>query len=253
MANPAITEASGLVASKTHPGAYYVHNDSGDSARFFALGSAGEDLGTYTVGGATAIDWEDIARGPCADPAKSCIYLGDIGDNLVSRASYVIYRTEEPATLSAGPHAATQEAFTFTYEDGPHNAEALLVHPTTGAVTLVTKAASGPVAYELPLPLVTGMVAKRANDVPIVELLPLVTAGDVKLDASGVLLRTYGSLYYFSMKSGETVAAALAREPCSVPVAMEMQGEAVAWKLAGTGWVTTSEGVAQLLSSVDCP
>src|SRR5262249_35783673 len=61
----AIHEASGIVASALHEDTYYVHNDSGDRARFFAVSGSGADLGTYNVSGAGAVDWEDVARGPC--------------------------------------------------------------------------------------------------------------------------------------------------------------------------------------------
>ncbi len=253
MANPAIVEASGLVASAVHDGVFYVHNDSGDSARFFAVGAMGEDLGTFDVSGASAIDWEDIALGPCSDPQKSCVYLGDIGDNGVKRSSVTIYRVIEPDTLAAGNHTVSAESFTFTYDDGPHNAETLLVHPKTGVVTIVTKAGGGSATYELPMPLTTsGMVARHVADVPIDETLPLVTGGDVSHDGTGVLLRTYEALYYFTLADGASVAAALGAKPCSVPVATEKQGEAVAWLRSGKGWVTTSEGVDQALHVVDC-
>ena len=74
-------EISGVVASLAHDGVYYVHNDSGDSARFFAVDVTGKALATFTVSGATAVDWEDLARGPCPTTAGTCVFLGDIGDN----------------------------------------------------------------------------------------------------------------------------------------------------------------------------
>ena len=39
--------------------------------RFFAIDAAGSPLATFTVSGASAVDWEDIARGPC--PAGTCV------------------------------------------------------------------------------------------------------------------------------------------------------------------------------------
>ena len=145
------------------------------------------------------------------------------------------------------------ESFTFTYADGSHNAETLLVHPKTGVVTIVSKAGAGSVAYELPYPLTpTGMVASRIVDVPIGETLPLVTGGDVSADGTGILLRTYNGLYLFALQGGVSVATALGSTPCSVRVATEKQGEAVAWLFSGKGWVTTSEGQTQGLHVVDC-
>src|SRR5438045_5677919 len=56
----ALTELSGIAASRAQPGVYYVHNDSGDSPRIFALDRAGTELGQLCLAGATNVDWEDI-------------------------------------------------------------------------------------------------------------------------------------------------------------------------------------------------
>jgi hypothetical protein len=42
--NDQIREASGIVASRQNPGVLWVHNDSGDSARVFAINEKGEFL-----------------------------------------------------------------------------------------------------------------------------------------------------------------------------------------------------------------
>src|SRR5512146_2363423 len=90
LSDPALNEISGVVASIAHPGVLWAHNDSGDVPRFFAVDGAGNRLATISVAGAQAVDWEDIARGPC--PAGTCLYLADIGDNKAQRSSYTIYR-----------------------------------------------------------------------------------------------------------------------------------------------------------------
>jgi hypothetical protein len=66
--NRAVTESSGIVASRKNPGIYWTHNDSGDGAYLYAFDREGRDRGRWTVRGATAIDWEDIA---IAQDAKS--------------------------------------------------------------------------------------------------------------------------------------------------------------------------------------
>jgi len=78
VANPAIDELSGLVQSTAHPGVLWANNDSGDSARVFAVGSDGADLGTVMVSGATATDWEDLALGP-GPGGGDHLYVGDLG------------------------------------------------------------------------------------------------------------------------------------------------------------------------------
>jgi hypothetical protein len=251
--NTAIHEASGLAASALHRDVYYLHNDSGDSARFFAIDATGADLGTFEVSGASAIDWEDMARGPCQ--RESCLWFGDIGDNALGRSSYVIYRVAEPSQLGPGTHAVEAEAFPFSYPDGSHNAETLLVHPETGVVTIVTKEFVGPSSiYELPVPLTNGqpMTAVKVGEVEPAAGANLFTAGDVHPAGAGVLLRTYTNLFFFAAAPGQSVAQTLATPPCVVPVAAESQGEAVGWTQSGSGWVTISEGVTPELHAVDC-
>lgn len=252
VASPLLIEASGLVASAVHPDVFYAHNDSGDTARFFALGSQGQDLGTFDVTGATAIDWEDISRGACAIPSESCLYLADTGDNALRRAEYVIYRVKEPAALAPGTSSVAAEALRFTYPDGPHNAEALLVHPTTGVVYIVTKSAAETRLYSLPLPLdpANTSVANLEGVVAVPDMLPLVTAGDFRPDGTAILLRSYASVWLYRVDG--TVAAALAETPCLLPTPVETQGESIAYTRDGSGYRTLSEGSTPELHAVSC-
>ncbi len=45
MSSPSIDESSGLSASRAHRGVLYTHNDSGDSARVFAVREDGTLVG----------------------------------------------------------------------------------------------------------------------------------------------------------------------------------------------------------------
>lgn len=247
-----LQEASGLAASFVHPGVYYVHNDSGDTPRFFAIDEAGHDLGTYEVGGAFAVDWEDAAAGPCS--VGRCVFFGDIGDNTEQRSSYTVYRVVEPQALEAGKHEVPGEALPFTYPDGSHNAETLLVHPMTGEVVIVTKVSSGPSAvYRFPMPLTPGVpvVLEKLGSVEPQGLIPRFTGGSIHPKGTGILLRTYTGLYHYALNG--SLAAALAAKPCNVPVALEPQGEAVEWNAAGDGYVTLGEGAQASVNVVRCP
>jgi hypothetical protein len=251
LASAAIGEASGLAASRQHPGSYYVHNDSGDVARFFAIDGTGADLGTYYVGGARALDWEDMAAGPCN--ARSCLYLGDVGDNLRMRSQYVIYRVPEPARLTPGDHNVVGEPLPFSYPDGSHNCETVLAHPTSGELFVVTKVTQGISSlYRFPMPLTPGVAVTLEK---LTDLTPptgnqSVTSGDIHPTSLGVLLRTYTHLWFYPIATD--VPAALGTMPCGVPVAMEDQGEAVAWTIAGDGYLTVSEGSQSQLFLSQC-
>lgn len=247
----AFNELSGVVASLEHPGVFWVHNDSGAIACFYAIDITGKRLATISVSGVDGTDWEDIARGPC--PAGTCLFLADFGDNGEERSSYVIYRVPEPSSIADAAVAA--EALEFTYPDGSHDAEALLVHPSTGAITIVTKVfVNEAYVYEFPLPLTPGVpvVLEGAGSLPASKGGVLVTGGDVHPSGKGLLLRSYWGVRYFPIAAGEGVAAALAGESCVLPLATEPQGEAVGWLADGGGYVTLSEGVGTAVSRVLC-
>ena len=141
----ALIEISGCAVSRQTPGGarvVWLHNDSGDSARVFAVDAAtGRVRATYAVTGAAAQDWEDIAI------ASGNLYVGDIGDNAAARESVVVYRVPEPKlsvrVATAAQATAAAVALRMRYPDGSHNAEALLVHPTTGDAYVVTKTEDG--------------------------------------------------------------------------------------------------------------
>ena len=153
IASPALVELSGLAASRVHPGIYYAHNDSGDIPRFFALDEQGTPRGEFILRGATALDWEDIAVGPCS--TGSCVYLGDTGDNSRDRPEVVVYRVAEPAIASGSQRRADVafERFALRYPDGAHDAESLVIDPTRGDVYILTKRFGGTDVYRVDAPL----------------------------------------------------------------------------------------------------
>lgn len=246
-----LAEVSGVVASSLHAGVYFTHNDSGDLPRFYAIDSSGKSLATYEVDGAFAVDWEDAAGGPC--PSGSCLYLADIGDNLAKRTNLTIYRVVEPTQIEPGTHHVASEPLPFTYPDGSHDAETLLVHPKTGELFVVTKVLLGASSlYRFPMPLTPGSAAvlEKVGEVAPPGGLARFTAGAIHPEATGILLRAYTALYFYPMLS--TVAETLSGEPCNVPVAAEKQGEAVDWTADGKGYVTVSEGVGASVNVVAC-
>ena len=98
--DPQIAESSGIVASATRDDVFFTHNDSGDTARFFAVDHYGCTIGVFTAPGVMATDWEDIARGP-----GNSLWIGDIGDNNAMRNEIAVHRFDEPA-VAALPMAA---------------------------------------------------------------------------------------------------------------------------------------------------
>lgn len=90
--NKEINEMSGIARSSKNPGAYWVHNDSGDSARIFAISRKGASLGSgsgYKLDGAVNLDWEDIAVD------GDTIYVADTGNNLNFRKELTVYALKD--------------------------------------------------------------------------------------------------------------------------------------------------------------
>ena len=136
-----LTEVSGIVGG--HPSdTLWVHNDSGDSARFYAISPSGTLLGTFLLAGAGAVDWEDMAIGP-KPGGGSYLYFGDIGDNNADRAEIAVYRVTEPQSTTGATIAAVDQAVArLQYPGGARNAESLLVDPQTGELFIITKGAA---------------------------------------------------------------------------------------------------------------
>lgn len=250
--NAELAELSGLAASLRHADVLYGHNDSSDSSRIFALSTTGAHLATFELQDARNDDWEDIAYSPGS--SGNYLWIADIGDNDGTRTEYAIYLMQEPETIEPGVHSVPSNRVTFTYPDGSHDAEVLLVHPLTGAVTLVTKVEVGPASiYELPSLVPDAMLeATKVGEVEPPDGKSKFSGGAVHPEATGVLLRTNSRLFYWPMRPEQTVAQALAGEACQLPLATETQGEAVAWLGAGEGIMTIGEGVNPSINVAEC-
>ena len=129
-----IDESSGLAVSTRDPSRLWTHNDSGDTARLFALGApvtrtVPDGRGPHHAG-VDAFDAEDLAPGP-----NSTLWLADIGDNIGQRQRIVLDRVTEPqvsANAAPADWPVPAQRFRFAYPDGPHDAEALLVGAAHG-------------------------------------------------------------------------------------------------------------------------
>jgi hypothetical protein len=94
-----ISEMSGIVKSATYEDVWWVHNDSGDEARLFAIDSEGKVIQPtwlkgewkgHQVLGAFNVDWEDLAI------SDGRIYIGEVGNNGNARRDLGIYVLNEP-------------------------------------------------------------------------------------------------------------------------------------------------------------
>ena len=250
-----ITESSGLAASRTAPGAYWTHNDSGDGPFIYAFDTRGNMLGTFRVTGANNRDWEDIATGPGPRPNHSYLYIGDTGDNDQKRPEVVVYRIPEPQLTAADRNSsktqprATEpaEEIRLVYPDGKHDAEALMVHPTTGNLYIVTKVAFGnPTVYEAEAPFTAGklITLKRIGAVRTASLLGgAITGGAISPDGRRVALCDYFGGYELILPStSRNFDDIWQQKMTNFNLGKRKQGESITYRLDGNAVLATSEG-----------
>ena len=256
-----INESSGLSASKCSTNIFWTHNDSGGGAVVYALDSSGGRKGNWKVPEAENKDWEDIAE--FKDRSGKCfLYIGDIGNNGLKRSELTIYRVPEPIVTAPGStsgtfyETATPERLRFTYPDGPHNAEALLVHPTSGDIYVITKRADGPAAvYRIPPRFDTGspIIAERLSDIKV-PAIPngLITGGDISPDGRRVILCDYSGGYEYCLPDGTDDFDVIWHQfPDPVDIGDRLVGEAVCYAADGRSIFATSENAGSPFIRVD--
>ena len=126
-------EMSGIVKSRRYPDVYWVHNDSGDVPRLFAIRANGDVVvpawlrGNFSADGAAEsaerpaypglsvemasnFDWEDIAI------EGDTLYIADVGNNGNARRDLGVYVLAEP-NPEATEKARVQQWLPVVYED----------------------------------------------------------------------------------------------------------------------------------------
>ncbi len=254
--SPDISESSGVAVSRRHPGLLWTHNDSGHDPILYAVDLKGRQVGRFTVTGAKAVDWEDIALGRCPGTDETCLYVADTGDNGERRNHVSLYIVREPDDVD-GERTVGARRIRLSYPDGPRDVEALAVMPS-GDVLLISRGRRRPiVALRLPRDALLGTAAEA---VPWFDLGieaqsmigRLVTGAAVSADGSTLAVRTYTELYLFSLTERPEGAQLVGK--CWLGL-KEPQGEAVDF-LDDTTLVFTSEaarGRRGGISRVQCP
>jgi hypothetical protein len=265
--DPQLDEISGVVESTKNPDVLFVHNDSGDSPRLFAINRAGEILAELTLETVPKlVDAEDIVIGPGPGGA-SFLYLGDTGNNFagcglgIPRRKAVVYRIPEPNIPSSARHlkVALREAFpiVLTFPKGARNIEAFFVDPPSGELFIISKDPDGDSQV-----LVASAAQLAGGGGPLSWLGQLQfgkpplpgstepTSASASKDGRTILVRTYSSVFLFPRTPGESVMSALRRAPRRYPAPREAQGEAITFVDGETAFVTISEGIQAAVNCV---
>lgn len=223
-----ITESSGL-ATDADEERYWTVNDSGDEGIAYALDDQGETEGTLEFR-AEPVDVEAVAF------HDGRLYVADIGDNRERREFVTVYFFDDAAPAD---DAVIYRAYDFSYPDGPHNAETLLVDGD-GRLFFVTKDAGGGIYAAPSSPSRQGVnQLERVGDAPA-----FVTDGTVLADGR-YALRTYVSVEILDPDSYEVVARA------ATPA--QQQGESITATFDGEALLIGSEGEDSDVLRIDVP
>jgi hypothetical protein len=215
-------------------------------ARIFAFDQRGRTLATLAVPGAVNLDWEEIARGPGPARGRAYLYVGDTGDNLHLRGGVVqVYRIPEPrvSTRRPGAQGATAAAIRLDlrYPDGPHDAEAMFIHPRIGDLYIITKEqtppghvlrARAPLRPGAPLPM------EVVGQVP----LALISAAAISPDGTRIIVRAYEKALEYRVPAVGPLDRVWSTKPAPVRMPSVRGGEAITYRSDGRAVYTSSEG-----------
>jgi len=180
-----LREVSGVTKSPKHENIYWVHGDSGQAARLYAVRADGEIVARMDVTGAANVDWEDIT----ADD-EGHLYIGDIGDNVGRRARLRIYRVAEPDALDQQVvRSPSTKAFDVQLPDGPENCESLFWW--RGDLYVITKEHSRKSPLYRLEPAGEGMLI--AKPIGRLRFAPI-TGAEVSADGERLLICGYGQI-----------------------------------------------------------
>jgi len=265
MANPSLHEASGMAHSGWRDDLLWLHNDSGDEPRLFAVGVKGESLGQIKIETAGAIDWEDMAAFDWN--GQPHLLIADVGDNNAQRPHVSLYVIAEPDTreLPAEFLLAVTPAWQidFQYSDGPRDCEAVAV-VDNDSILLLSKRDKPPRLYRLPL-------APRAEAFQTAEFIGTVasemTVADETLDlyqgranrptamainrrAEQLAISTFFSVYLYSRVGKESWLDVLQTAPKILNVPMLRQQEALDFSRDGSRLWLASERLPAVLLDI---
>ena len=256
--HPPIDEMSGLVKSPQFDNVWWVHNDSGDSPRLFAIDSTGGvHLAPWRAdryaAGAAAVDtsgkpaWPGLALGSAAHidyetmaVADSVLYVGDVGNNGNARRDLGIYVIPEPYYYARRTRPMKHlwirypDQTTYPAETWDYDAEALFADD--GTLYLLTKRRHGQQINQLaPGTTLYRLDTEHPHRVNLLTLVDrhasIPPPTGAALSPSGdrlAVLCTTGVWIFPRPEEGDRW---LSEEPRAIELAQEQlkQAEAVAW------------------------
>jgi hypothetical protein len=251
VSNDAIVDASAMASSKLQDSLVWVCNGHSDHSRIHALNSHGKNISTYYLKKIFQRNWEDMASGPGPDPAKTYLYVGDIGDNDSQWAIKTVYRFVEPFAVPKPDSVIDTikeiDKLDFVYPDTFRNAEAMMLDPLTKDYYVISKHADHGRIYRAPYPQPTTSV----DTLEYLDSLPygMITAADISPSGLEIMIKNYFRMYYWKRASNESIIQTIVKPSTQkIPYIREPVGEAMCWSRNADGYFTLSEE----RDSIDC-
>lgn len=257
-----LRETSGLAVSRRHDGVLWTHNDSGDGPWIYAIDTVGHLLARYELSGASSVDWESMDLGVCPDDARrSCLYVGDTGNNGRRRQVLTVHVVEEPDPAQPGGVLDPVGRIRYMYPHETRDAEALAVG-TGGDLVLVTKGRAREILlFHLPPEAVQDAVtADTVIRLPPGRPLPFrpdwilgrtVTGASFSPSGATLAVRTYTQIFFLPWPWKEAHSEPL---PSCFLSDLDLGGEAIGYAEDGTLWLTAEANPLRpaTLSRVRC-
>ncbi len=242
-----LKEVSGISESKIYENIIWLHNDSQDQPRIFAINQDGKVVVELTLKNAKNVDWEEIKVVKNPQDSQSYIYIGDIGDNLEVRNDYKFYVVKEPnidtSKVNQKIEISDYQVIAFEYSDKSHDCEAFFVE--NNDIHLLTKRDSLAHYFSIKNPVpATKNIAEFQTKTKIGQYrtrIPTsrIVAADLSNDKQHLLVKSYDTVYYY--KANNDWKNVLSAEPQFVNYIPEVQGEAICWNKDNSGYWTLSE------------
>ncbi len=203
-------EISGIVRSRNNPDVFWIHNDSGDEPRVFAINTEGEFYASARyknyegvhINGAINVDWEDLTMDD-----EGNLIIADVGNNRNDRRDLLLYYIPEPSPI-AGKTSVMKKVFirypeqkTYPAPQSDFNYDCEAVFFANDKVHLLTKNRSD---SKTNLYRLDAIKTNQVNELTLVDSFDTqgkVTAADVSPDALKLIITTYKRIWLFERKT----------------------------------------------------
>ncbi len=188
----AMTEGSGLAASRRYPGVIWTHNDGGYPF-VFAVSETGQYLGAFQVVGANLIDWEAVGIDNDGN-----LYLADIGSNGLARTHIAVHRVREPNPSDRFGNVPVAQSWWLRFPGMREDCEAFFVVGPHGYLITKPRASDGRVTL-LRFPLTRGSGSTLLEVVTRFPVRAAVTDASISADGSRLAVLTGEGAYLYQI------------------------------------------------------